>query len=676
MGNKVIYRDKLILVMGMQRSGTTALLEALGQDSTVQLENEAADGPLYDNFRLRPASVIHQHLLRISRRVILKSVLETEHRELDEVLDEFMAYDPLIVWIYRDPIDVWSSAKSTFQLSADKLADWLDRWVRGNQSALRAMNGRFSERIRSVSFHDLIHHRAVFNVLCEFLRLEPRNNLFWREDPKKGHHQLDSGIQEFIAERTSELMRELDRHRITSNYLESIEGFEITDNDESEKNWLLELAPNHSGSIESSTGNSSSSTISLARNRVKETKSSFAWIRWPRSRQANNRHRKSHLCWPLQELVAHRRYTASFWIRAEYPVEIPLMLMQNHEPYAELERKRTLQITPQWQHVGVELFPNADEPEAALVLDIHRLRGQIEISNPSVGSPSLELNQLRCQGLNKAVLEPIDDDASGIRVRITRLIRRRPSSIQIELGRFDLQAGEKYAVAITLRAQAPRTVGVRLRQKSSSLIHLGFRKNVEVATEWSTHLFELQANVGGEAQLLLDLGRCSHSVEIKHAALFRSNDRLHKLYLNDGGRGSMEFPQEDQSSVRIHPIPGPAAKDADIHVTKDIVLLKKGVRYSVSFRARSNHMREMGFGIGLNVSPWTGLEFYRHVTVSTNWQSYYYEFIAPQDTENARIHFDLGGSNVSTEIADVDVKQVEQFHPLKSPERQLIEPIC
>ena len=209
-----ICRNKLIMVMGMQRSGTTALLYALGQDPSVQIENEEPEGPLYNQYRLRPAHEMHPELMRIKRRVILKPVVEAEYREIDDVIQEFLAYDPLIAWIYRDPIDVWSSAKRTFHLSPEDFSDWLNRWVKGNESALRSLSGRFRDRIRAVDFHDLIQHREVFNSLCEFLHLEPRNNLFWREDPKKGHRSLPEDLQDRIESETRSVIEKLHEHWI------------------------------------------------------------------------------------------------------------------------------------------------------------------------------------------------------------------------------------------------------------------------------------------------------------------------------------------------------------------------------------------------------------------------------------------------------------------------------
>ena len=161
MSDEVIYRDKLIMIMGMQRSGTTALLYALGQDPHVQVENEEPVSPLYDQYRLRPVYEIHQKLMQIKRRVLTKPVLEADFREIEDVIREFIVYDPRVVWIYRDPVDVWSSAKNKFNLSKHDMKTWLKRWAKGNESALRAMSGPYWNRIRIVGYHDLIQHREV-----------------------------------------------------------------------------------------------------------------------------------------------------------------------------------------------------------------------------------------------------------------------------------------------------------------------------------------------------------------------------------------------------------------------------------------------------------------------------------------------------------------------------------
>ena len=319
--NKEILRNKLIMVMGMQRSGTTALLYALGQDPSVQIENEEPEGPLYNQYRLRPAHEMHPELMRIKRRVILKPVVEAEYREIDDVIQEFLAYDPLIAWIYRDPIDVWSSAKRTFHLSPEDFSDWLNRWVKGNESALRSLSGRFRDRIRAVDFHDLIQHREVFNSLCEFLHLEPRNNLFWREDPKKGHRSLPEDLQDRIESETRSVIEKLHEHRIKP--ARELLHFESDSQPEKSlpcSSWGLRT---HYGAVAKMTSIPDRGGTRFSIERLTGPK---AW-----HVQAD---------WQLGSVVANRRYTASFWIRSDQPRTIPIILGQNHKPWKRLDLPR------------------------------------------------------------------------------------------------------------------------------------------------------------------------------------------------------------------------------------------------------------------------------------------------------------------------------------------------
>lgn len=211
---KAESKRKLIFVMGVQRSGTTALLDTLGQDPNLRVEDEHVDSPFFHAYYLRPEPVLRAHIHRIRRRILLKAISETYRRTVEDVLDEFARFEPMVAWIYRDPVDVWRSARAEFRLDDRELEQWLADWNRRNTLALDTLVGRHANRIAIVSYSDLQTQRGTFRELCRFLDIRPRNNLFWHAGQSKGRTALPLDLQRSIDEATKTTLAELRSRRI------------------------------------------------------------------------------------------------------------------------------------------------------------------------------------------------------------------------------------------------------------------------------------------------------------------------------------------------------------------------------------------------------------------------------------------------------------------------------
>lgn len=81
-------------------------------------------------------------------------------------------------------------------------------------------------------------------------------------------------------------------------------------------------------------------------------------------------------------------------------------------------------------------------------------------------------------------------------------------------------------------------------------------------------------------------------------------------------------------------------------------------RYSVSFRGRAQSTRNVFVGFARAHEPWTDLGLYRGLAMSPKWQTFQEEFVATADDNNARILFDLGGSDISVEFSDVKLSRL------------------
>ncbi len=98
------------------------------------------------------------------------------------------------------------------------------------------------------------------------------------------------------------------------------------------------------------------------------------------------------------------------------------------------------------------------------------------------------------------------------------------------------------------------------------------------------------------------------------------------------------LPTVEQWRVRLASLPTEVQADAT---------------YRVSFRIRADRPREVIFTVREAQKPWTNLGLYGQIPVTEQWQSVTREFTAKADASNALFSFDLGGSDVPIEIADV-----------------------
>lgn len=204
-------KKKLIMVMGVQRSGTTALFKSLARDPALTSFHESADDSMYYLYRLRPLEQIAPVLDAAPGAILLKPITETFYRSLEDLRAEYSEYALQFVWIYRDPINVLLSMSRkgwlSFGLEGEHGAG---NWVARNRLALRFQKEHPAE-IAIVRYEDLICDAQVFHSLCESLGINgiPK----FRNDRGNGRRDLSPAVQGAIQEVTRETLRALDHAR-------------------------------------------------------------------------------------------------------------------------------------------------------------------------------------------------------------------------------------------------------------------------------------------------------------------------------------------------------------------------------------------------------------------------------------------------------------------------------
>ena len=110
-----------------------------------------------------------------------------------------------------------------------------------------------------------------------------------------------------------------------------------------------------------------------------------------------------------------------------------------------------------------------------------------------------------------------------------------------------------------------------------------------------------------------------------------------------------------EGAVRVSIIASRTADPWDIQLNLPRLAFEKDTAYRVRFEARADQPRRMFVGAAMAHDPWLGMGLYQAIELTGDWQTYTAEFTAGIADDDARVHFDVGASDSSVEIASVAV---------------------
>jgi len=204
-------KKQLIMVMGAQRSGTTALFRSLALDRALTSFDESAEDALYYLYRLRPVRETAPILNAAPGAVLLKPITETFYHSLEELKTEYANYALKFVWIYRDPVNVLHSmSRKGWLPCALESEPGASTWVARNQLALRFQKDH-PAAIAIVHYEDLVSDPKIFGSLCK--SLDVNGAPVFREDRGSGRSDLPLSVQRAIEAATGATLRALDSAR-------------------------------------------------------------------------------------------------------------------------------------------------------------------------------------------------------------------------------------------------------------------------------------------------------------------------------------------------------------------------------------------------------------------------------------------------------------------------------
>jgi hypothetical protein len=116
---------------------------------------------------------------------------------------------------------------------------------------------------------------------------------------------------------------------------------------------------------------------------------------------------------------------------------------------------------------------------------------------------------------------------------------------------------------------------------------------------------------------------------------------------------ALTFPDTMPNAMRVEFGALPNLEPWRVRLASQPTEVRADAKYRVAFRIRADKPREVVFTVREAQKPWTNLGLYGRIPVTDEWQSVSREFTAKADAANGLFSFDLGGSNIAVELADV-----------------------
>jgi glycosyltransferase involved in cell wall biosynthesis len=261
-------------------------------------------------------------------------------------------------------------------------------------------------------------------------------------------------------------------------------------------------------------------------------------------------------------------------------------------------------------------------------------RGRDELERREVELVRDRADAVRRIGELELAREFMESEASELR-KSNGLLDRENGYVAAELEKWRRSSGERAVLIEEIQQDA----WVRLGQR------LGFVKHRQIAPATQARSPVLEEETEEETRI----------------APVSDNDAAPnwELQVGEGSEAHLIYPREDHEMVCVGITRAKTSKDWDIQLNRPGVKVTSGGRYAVAFRGRAGRPRAIGVGFAKAHDPWSSLGLYKKVRLAPEWEAFREEFVALEDDENGRIHFDLGGKAIGVDLTEVSLECVD-----------------
>lgn len=277
----------------------------------------------------------------------------------------------------------------------------------------------------------------------------------------------------------------------------------------------------------------------------------------------------------------------------------------------------------------------------------------------------------------QGAISRLGGEGDPVRIEITARTADVGWHLSAAASKLPIVAGERYALRLRIRADAPRPARLALNPTRAPFEPLGLSRMLELTPEWQEVHEEFCATRSQpDAALMLELGAADPAVEIAAVGMTPLGGRLDpgrwQSKAEIGARAKFSpFSAEARSfTVQVRHV-APQRPGA-VRVWQEGLALAPGAQYRLDFWARADRSRPMSVSLQGGKDLQQNLGLAKNVQLQEFWQAFSVPFTVSQADANDQLWFMFGHETGTVEFADVALAADDPAHRFV-PTRHYVE---
>lgn len=350
-----------------------------------------------------------------------------------------------------------------------------------------------------------------------------------------------------------------------------------------------------------------------------------------------------------------KHYRLRLQARADAPRSIMASVSQSQPPFKPIGLIEEVQLTAKWQTLHLDFTAIETTETANMLLGMGGSDGPVEFGRIEVFRIPSHVRQewvvVALEGATAKLDFPLE--AAGLMRLTVPKQPAKPWDVQWIRGGIDAKLGEQYALLARTRSARPFRGDAALVASDYST-QLSKRQFIGADAKWKWQRLEFGASANSAgAHLTFNAGSHEGLLELADASI-----EVVPWHMNLGGGAVAEIvPSGDPLATRVA-IATKGANQYDVSLESRGYAVDAGDLCKVTFKAKADENRTALLMLQSRdaATNWQNVGCLYPVGLTTDWQSYKYEFVVQSSADLARFYFQVGGNDVPVEVSDFAVE--------------------
>ncbi len=374
------------------------------------------------------------------------------------------------------------------------------------------------------------------------------------------------------------------------------------------------------------------------------------------------------------ELDPKFEYALSFQAKSAAPRTLEVMAIPKDSPTMPIAERRTYSLTGGWTSYLYFFRPSQSDPAGQIRFELGASEADVDMRGIKLTrrpiqtslekmTASARLPYRWTLGVPAESKAKVTEDRT-VSVRIDKNTSKEPWELNIHRAGYQFEAGREYIVRFRARASQARTVEFIALRDRAPWTYVLPPEEIPITTEWQEFEFPLESEEGEPRGMVqFNLGASDADVQIEAFQVTTSGDeptidafRFRRsnwqLALYDKNRARLIRPLHGGSVYRVEIDQAPTLERWHINLMYSPIRIIDARDYLIRFRVRAEGERIVSFRLD-ETSTGKNLGLVKLIPIRSSWQEIEVPFRSRGDTNDARLIFELGGSDIDVELSNI-----------------------